>query len=139
MWLRLMLIAWFTNGLAQFGLKVLTAAGLAGAFKYQYLVAWYLIGFALSLVFVLGRSAKPAAAEVAIGAGLAVCSVVGQACLAMALASGAPGYIVFPVTSGANIFLVAAAGFLLFRERVGRAGLMGIALGMLSIVILSLP
>jgi multidrug transporter EmrE-like cation transporter len=57
----------------------------------------------------------------------------------MALSTGAPGYVVFPLTSGANIFLVAAAGFLLFHERVGRVGMVGIALGMLSIVILSMP
>jgi multidrug transporter EmrE-like cation transporter len=139
MWLRLMLIAWVTNGIAQLGLKVLSAAGLAERYRYQYLMAWYISGFALSLVFVFRKPAVPYWKEIAIGATMAVCSVAGQACLAMALSSGAPGYVVFPLTSGANIFLVAAAGFLLFRERVGTTGLFGIVFGMLSIVILSLP
>ena len=139
MWLRLMLIAWFTNGVAQFGLKVLTVAGLTDRYRYQYMVAWYLSGFVLSLCFALRKPERPDGNEIAIGGLLAVCSVIGQACMAMALSTGAPGYIVFPLTSGANIFLVAAAGFLLFHERVGRTGVVGIALGMLSIVILSLP
>jgi multidrug transporter EmrE-like cation transporter len=134
-----MLIAWFTNGIAQLGLKVLSAAGLAERYRYQYLMAWYVSGFCLSLLFALRKIVRPYGKEIAIGGSLAVCSVIGQACLAMALSSGAPGYVVFPLTSGANIFLVAAAGFLLFRERVGAAGLAGIALGMLSIAILSLP
>src|SRR5689334_22293930 len=134
-----MLIAWFTNGVAQFGLKVLTVAGLTDRYRYQYMMAWYLCGFVLSLCFALRRPERPDRIEIAIGGLLAVCSVIGQACVAMALSMGAPGYLVFPLASGANVFLVAAAGFLLFHERVGRAGMFGIALGMLSIVILSLP
>jgi multidrug transporter EmrE-like cation transporter len=158
-----MLIAWFANGVAQFGLKVLTEAGLSDRYRYQYIVAWYITGLCLSLCFAAHRLVWPALTsgierwakdslcfaahrlvwpsrnEIAIGGLLAVCSVIGQACLALALASGAPGYVVFPLTSGANIFLVAAAGFLLFHEKVGRAGTAGIVLGMLSIIILSLP
>jgi multidrug transporter EmrE-like cation transporter len=134
-----MLIAWFANGVAQFGLKVLTEAGLSDRYRYQYIVAWYITGLCLSLCFAAHRLVWPSRNEIAIGGLLAVCSVIGQACLALALASGAPGYVVFPLTSGANIFLVAAAGFLLFHEKVGRAGTAGIVLGMLSIIILSLP
>lgn len=139
MWLRLMLIAWFANSVAQFGLKVLTEAGLSDQYRYQYIVAWYGTGLGLSLCFAVRRLAWPSRKETTIGGLLAICSVIGQACLALALASGAPGYVVFPLTSGANIFLVAAAGFFVFHEKVGRAGTAGIVLGMLSIIILSLP
>ncbi|MGH9662796.1 MAG: hypothetical protein ACRD9L_00055 [Bryobacteraceae bacterium] len=138
MWLRLMIVAWAANGAALFGLKVLTEHHLADQYKYQYMVAWYLSGFALALAVVLRNWAAPYRKEVVIGAGMAVCSVVGQAALALALLSGAPGYIVFPITSGATVFLVATAGVLAFKERVGPAGIAGIAFGLLSVVILSM-
>jgi drug/metabolite transporter (DMT)-like permease len=133
-----MLITWAANGIALFGLKVLTERHLNEQYKYQYMIAWYLSGFALALIFVLRDWAVPYRREIAIGAGMALCSVAGQAALALALLSGAAGYLVFPITSGANVFLVAAAGFLLFHERIGPTGLAGIAFGLLSIVILSL-
>jgi drug/metabolite transporter (DMT)-like permease len=56
----------------------------------------------------------------------------------MALENGVPGYIVFPVTTGGNLFLVAAAGVFLFRERIGRYGVAGIVAGVLALVLLSL-
>lgn len=138
MWLRLMMIAWAANGAALFGLKVLTVHNLTDRYKYQYMVAWYLSGFILALAVVLRKWAVPYRREVVIGAGMAVCSVAGQAGLALALLSGAPGYIVFPVASGATVFLVATVGVLAFKERVGFAGVAGIAFGLLSVVILSI-
>jgi hypothetical protein len=39
--------------------------------------------------------------------------------------------------SGGSLFVVAAAGILIFRERVGAYGIAGIAMGILSLVMLS--
>ena len=56
----------------------------------------------------------------------------------LALEQNVPGYIVFPITTGGNLFMVAAAGVLLFREKIGPYGLAGILIGILSIVLLSI-
>ena len=66
---------------------------------------------------------------------MACCSLGGQLATALALAT-VPGHIAFAVTTGGNLFIVAAAGILVFRERVGAWGLAGIALGVVSLLLL---
>ena len=153
-WLRLMLLAFVANGLGPFGLKVLDEAGLSVWFQ-QYLLYWYSGGliFAAS-AFLASKAARefpetPASsaashrarlvlpAEIILGAGMGLCSLGGQAFTGLALASKAPGHIVFPLTTGGSLFLVAATGVLFFRERVGKYGAAGIGVGILALVILS--
>lgn len=135
-WLRLMLIAFVANGLGPFGLKVINERGLAG-FQSQYLVYWYLGGAifgVLAFARGLGTSRRR---EIALGAAMGLCSLSGQAFTGLALANSLPGHVVFPLTTGGSLFLVAAAGILIFRERVGGFGIAGIILGILSLIILS--
>jgi multidrug transporter EmrE-like cation transporter len=75
---------------------------------------------------------------VTVGGALGLASVMGQTSLGLALSRGVPGSIVYPVTLAGGLFLVVGAGVLLFEERVGPYGLAGIALGVVSIVLLSL-
>jgi hypothetical protein len=58
--------------------------------------------------------------------------------MGMALAHGAAGNVVFPLAVGANIFIVAAGGILLFHEQVGIYSKAGIAAGLLAAVLLSM-
>ena len=51
-WKRLMVMAFFANGLGPFGLKVLTARGLA-PYQSQYLFYWYLGGVVFALAALL--------------------------------------------------------------------------------------
>ena len=44
----------------------------------------------------------------------------------------------FPITTGGNLFVVAAAGVFLFREKIGPYGIAGIVTGVLSIILLSI-
>jgi hypothetical protein len=46
-----------------------------------------------------------------------------------ALERNVPGYVVFPMTTGGNLFLVAVAGIFIFREKVGPYGIAGILTG----------
>lgn len=70
--------------------------------------------------------------------GIGVGSFGGQLISLLALEQKVPGYIVFPITTGGNLFLVTAAGVLMFRERIDRFGVVGIFKGILSFVLLSL-
>jgi drug/metabolite transporter (DMT)-like permease len=137
-WLRLMLVAFLTNGLGPFGLKVLSERGLS-AFQPQYLVAWYVGGLVFALIALGSGWSRLTRREVVLGAAMGLCSVGGQTFTGFALAREVPGHIVFPVTTGGSLFLVATAGMLIFHEKVGSYGLAGIALGILSLVMLSIP
>ena len=138
MWLRWMMLAFLANGLGPFGLKVLAEAGLSESFRYQYLVFWYAGGFALAFGVWMGNRVRWAARELWIALVMALGSVLGQLFTSLALERGVPGHVVFPVTTGGNLFLVSAAGMLLFKERIGPYGVVGILTGIASLVLLSL-
>ncbi len=136
-WLQLMLVAFVANGLGPFGLKVLSERGLADAYQPQYLLYWYCGGFAFAAVALVRSGVRPQSREVMIGALMGACSLAGQSFTGMALSHALPGHVVFPLTTGGSLFLVAAAGLFLFNERVGPYGIAGIALGITALVALS--
>ena len=76
--------------------------------------------------------------SIAMAFGIGIGSFGGQFFSVLALERNVPGYIVFPMTTGGNLFLVAAAGVLLFKERMGPYGIAGILTGILSLILLSL-
>jgi multidrug transporter EmrE-like cation transporter len=117
---------------------VLSERGLS-AFQPQYLVAWYVGGLVFALIALGSGWSRLTRREVVLGAAMGLCSVGGQTFTGFALAREVPGHIVFPVTTGGSLFLVATAGMLIFHEKVGSYGLAGIALGILSLVMLSIP
>jgi multidrug transporter EmrE-like cation transporter len=75
-------------------------------------------------------------AVMALGTGAG--SFGGQLFSVLALEQKVPGYTVFPITTGGNLFLVAAGGVFLFRERIGVYGIAGIVTGIASLVLLSM-
>lgn len=137
-WLRLMLIAFVANGLGPFGLKMIAVKGLSETFHYQYLLWWYAGGLSLGLVALAVMRSGFRAREIAFGFAVGMGSFGGQLFSSLALEAGVPGHIVFPATTGGNLFLVAAAGMLLFREKLGPYGIAGIVTGVASLVLLSL-
>ena len=137
-WLRLMLIAFVANGIGPFGLKILSERGLASQYQAQYLLYWYLGGFMFAMTALWQSGLRPYRREVGLGALMGGCSLLGQSFTGLALAHGMPGHVVFPITTGGSLFLVAAAGLLLFKERVGTYGMAGMVLGIAALVGLSL-
>ena len=136
-WKRLMVMAFFANGLGPFGLKVLTARGLA-PYQSQYLFYWYLGGVAFALAALLSVRSRVNGREIVLGAAMGGCSLAGQSFAAAALSRGLPGHVAFPLTTGGSLFLVALAGIVLFRERIGPYGLCGVGIGVAALVILSI-
>ena len=135
-WIRLMLLAFVTNGLGPFGLKVLNERGLT-AFQSQYLVFWYLGGAIFGALAFLPGMRETRGREVALGAVMGLCSLGGQTFTGMSLSRGIPGHVAFPITTGGSLFLVAAAGIFVFKERVGAFGAAGIILGVVALIMLS--
>jgi len=139
MYLRFMMIAFLTNGLGAFGLRVLAGAGLGNVSEVQYLAIWYGAGCLLAAAMYGGLRKRPAARELAIGGGMALCSLCGQLGMALALARGLPGFVVFPVATGGGLLLVVLVGVALFREPLGGLGYLGIATGVCALVLLGMP
>lgn len=137
MWLRLMLIAFVANGLGPFGLRVLQAEGLLEGHQFSYLFFWYLGGLVLAAVVSLRSGFRFGLAELFIGGAMGACSLGGQVATALALET-VPGHAVFAVTTGGTLFIVAATGILVFKEKVGTYGLAGILLGIIAILMLGL-
>jgi multidrug transporter EmrE-like cation transporter len=138
MWLRAMLLASLLNGLSPFGLRILAGMGLAQQYTQVYLFYWYLAGFVFLAAWALVRRERVSSSALAVGSAMALCSVGGQVSMGMALAHGAPGNVVYPIAMGASICLVAAGGVLIFKEKVGLYGKLGILIGLLAAVLLSL-
>ena len=135
MWLRLMVVAFFANGLGPFGLRVLADKGLLAPYRMPYLALWYTGGLLLAGLAYLRKPERLYRSEVMLGAVMACCSLSGQLATALALVS-IPGHIAFAVTTGGNLFIVAAAGIFMFGERVNWYGAIGIALGIASLLLL---
>lgn len=132
-----MLVAFVTNGIGPFGLKILTEKHL-DRYESQYLIFWYLGGLLLGLLAFSLRWFRISSWEILFGTAMGFGSLGGQYFTGKALAVGIPGHIAFPITTGGSLFLVALAGILVFKERVGPYGLAGLVLGILSLIVLSL-
>lgn len=137
-WLTLILAAFALNGLGDFGLRVLEGRGLAKRFTPHYLAGWYLAGAVGTAVALIRGGRRPTRADLVVGVGLGACSVAYLTLIGLALAADVPGVVAFPVVKVGNVCVVAAAGVVLFRERVGPAGLAGIALGLAAALLLAL-
>ena len=137
MWFWLMVLILMTNGMGAFGLRVIAGWQLSPAVKFSYLTIWYAAGTATLAVpmwlkgFHLGRK------EIILGVVMALMSIGGQVTMATALGMGVPGSIVYPVTNGGSLFLVIVGGRLFFGERMNVVSTVGVALGLLAVILFS--
>lgn len=138
LYIRYMSLAFLTNGMGAFGLRILAGAGLGRITEIQYLTLWYAFGFATALL-AYAKSGRPTAREALIGSGMAICSLCGQIGMALSLSGGVPGFIVFPLATGGGLLLVVAAGRLIYRESIGLFGKLGVLTGVIALVVLALP
>jgi multidrug transporter EmrE-like cation transporter len=136
---RYMTIAFLTNGLGAFGLRILAGAGLGNVKETQYLAVWYAAGLLLAAGVFLSRKSRPKKKELLIGLGMAVCSLIGQLGMALSLGWGVPGFVVFPVATGGGLVFVVMVGVLVFKERMAPLGYLGIGTGLSALVLLTWP
>lgn len=134
-----MATAFVANGLGAYGLRVLAGAGLGSVDSTHYLAIWYTAGLLLAIAVFLFCRRRTTLKEVCIGLLMAICSVLGQAGMAIAMSSGIPGYVVFPVAVGGGLVLVVLVGVSIFHERLSPLLRLGIATGILSLILLALP
>jgi drug/metabolite transporter (DMT)-like permease len=138
MWLFLMLIILLANGMSSFGLKILTAWGLPTSIKFPYLTIWYAAGLFCFGIPLLWRKERGGWKEAGWGALIALLSIGGQLAMANALSAGIAGSVVFPVTIGGSILIVAVAGQVFFGEKLSAVSWAGVLIGFVAIVLLSM-
>ena len=145
MWYRMMVIAFLTNGLGAFGIRMLSEikwgesqTALGSSHAYLYLAFWYLAGFifATADLFFAGDR-KLHLREVVMGGLAGLCSSCGWIFLTFAVASGIQGFVAFPIAIGGSLSIVALVGVLFFKEKLSRFGYAGILCGVLAIVVLA--
>jgi multidrug transporter EmrE-like cation transporter len=134
-----MTLAFLTNGLGVFGLRVLSGEGVAESRALQYLALWYTAGLLLAAIVYFRQMRNPQAREAGMGSAMALCSLCGQLGMALALSAGLPGYVVFPVATGGGLVLVVLVGLAIFRERTHALGYLGIAVGVSALILLAFP
>lgn len=137
-WVLLMVIILLTNGISAFGLKVLPAWGLSSSITYPYLTIWYAAALVCAAIPMLLRKVRGGRKEIFWGALMAAFSMGGQLAMAAALNRGLPGNIVFSVTIGGSILVVAIAGRLFFGEKMHPLSWTGVTIGGLAVVLLSI-
>jgi len=138
MWFRLMIIAFFLNGLSPFGLRILADLGLGSQHTRSYLIFWYLSGLCFVLVMFLRNTGKLTVNEMLVGIALGFFSICGQTFLGLTLSGGLAGNVVYPVTLAGGLLIVVLSGVFVFKERIGKVGIAGITLGILSLALLSI-
>jgi multidrug transporter EmrE-like cation transporter len=136
MWFLLMLVILLTNGMSSFGLKMIAGWGLPTTVKYPYLTAWYAGGLGAIALPMLLKGLRVGKTELFWGGVAGLLSIGGQVAMAVALSSGVPGHVVFPIAIGGSIFVVALAGRLVFGERMNTPTTMGVALGFVAVILL---
>ena len=137
MWFWLVLLILMTNGMSAFGLKVVAAWQLQDTVKFPYLTIWYAAGMATLGLPMLLKGLQIGRKELALGVLMALTSIGGQVAMATALGLGVPGSIVFPVSAGGSLLVVMVAGRLFFGERMNVVSTLGVAVGVLTVILFS--
>ena len=139
MWYRMMIVAFFSNGLCVFGMRVLQDMKL-GEYGFLYLAFWYTSGLAVALIpFLMSKKSQMLGREMVIGGLMGLCSSLGLIFLTFALASGLQGYLVFPVAIGGSLSIVTTVGVVVFKERLSVFGYLGVLAGVVGIVLVATP
>jgi len=130
------LIAFLANGSAQFLQKYLHAIGL-GSYQKPALITLYAAGALFAVLLLLWFRGRLSRTETVFGIGVGLTSYAGNAALLRALGD-TPAYIVFPMVVGGPILTVAILSHLLFGERIGTPGKVGILCGFIAVVLLTM-
>lgn len=130
-----LVMAFLSNGVAQFLQKYLHVAGLGG-YQASALVMMYAAGALAGVLLVAVFRGRIGRREWAAGAVVGLCSYGGNFAVLRALGS-LPAYTVFPVVVGGSILVVAAVSWLLMGEKVSPQTRWGILCGVAAVALLT--
>ncbi|MBN2582520.1 MAG: hypothetical protein JXL80_05585 [Planctomycetes bacterium] len=140
-WLLFMAISFVLNGVAGYAYSVASAlkpkADLGDMLGFV-MAAGLVFGLG-GLAMVLFRRRRDGLKAGAVG-GLVGGTLwsIGVVATLQALSQGVPGHILYPATTGGSSILVVVLSVILLKERPGRAGWLGLATGLLALVLFGL-
>jgi len=136
MWIRFILIASGVNGLTACASRILQGWGLNQGYRLEFLSLWFGSGAVVALVVMLASRMRLGRVEIALGVAMGTCSLAGEIFVLRAL-QGLPGTIVYSGVIAGEIAVVGMIGAVVFRERLGPKGLLGIVAGVAAVVLLT--
>ena len=137
MWYRWMILAFVTNGLSQFGVRVMGDMGLAKSHGFLYLSFWYLTGLLVAVAMFFAASGKLLVREILLGSLMGLFSAGCWFLLTGAVGQGIPGVLAFPVAIGGSLSVVTLVGVVVLKERLSIYGYLGVVSGIAGLVVLS--
>lgn len=133
---RLLGLCFLLNGICLLGSKGITEFGFGRS--SMYVLFWiYVTGALVNLIHVCTAWKPVSRQNILIGVMGGLGSVIGMGCAVTAL-NMIPGYVVFPLSQGGTLLLVALIGCVFFKEKIGPYGIAGIVSGIAAIVLLSI-
>ena len=133
---RLLAISFLGTGLVTITNKILIEIGLHNQ-RAQFMFFTYLTGLILALFIARPQDKKLTLKEWQVGIFMGVTGIGTVYYLIQSL-SVLPGIVVFPVRGSANLLLTAVVSAIIWKERPGKKGLLGIILGTISIILINL-
>jgi len=136
MWRKFVFWAFLFNGFTLVVAKLLGETGLGGSNLF-YLLIFYSTAFLWSLILCVKNRIIPDRKDIFIGLAAGVSSFLGSLFMMIAL-NKAPGTIVFPIAVGGNLITVALLAVLVFKEKLGIKGILGIIFGVIGLIMLNI-
>lgn len=136
MMFRLLAVSFLGTGFIALNNKILIEIGLH-AQRAQFLFITYFTALVIGLIIGRPEDNKLTAKDWQVGIFMGITGI-GTAYFLIQALSVLQGIIVFPVRGSANLLLTALASAVIWKERPGKKGILGIILGAISIVLINL-
>jgi multidrug transporter EmrE-like cation transporter len=132
---RYLAAAFILNGVGSIGMKMLSQLKVKGVTPVALAVLYGVAAVAATIVLMSGPwKFQGKSLVMGLAAGLFSCLGLSTSMLALSLL---PAYIVFPVSSGGTILMVAIIGRFAHGEKLGPCGIVGLVAGLAAIVLLA--
>lgn len=125
-----------TMGIEQSLVKIARQVGDQG-FERSFLPALFVTAFVCSIPWVLNRWRRPRTADLLRGIALGGCNIASNLCFALSLLV-LSGTVAFPIRHVVTVAATALLGFVIWREKPDTVGIVGIALSLVAVVLLTI-
>ena len=135
MWRVLITAAFLANGVLMTLNKAYEASGSSGS-RFGYLGVYFGVGLAVSIALFAWKRPPLCAADMLLGGGIGLCSVLAGFFLLRAIAD-VGAVLTFPAISVGSLVAVALVSATAFRERMSWKGWLGVGCGVLALVLMN--
>ena len=136
MWINIIFLSMFFNGIAMASMKAIHQYNQSESIGV-FFISMYTASVLSSITNLKLKAVYFEKKEILIGLSLGASLIIGMMCVTFALKYLA-GCFVYPVVNGGAVIFVSVIAGILFKERYSVFGIFGIVIGITSIIFLSL-